>query len=322
MPEPLKLRRLEHLVLLSEGLNFARAAERACLSPSAFSRSIQALEESLGMALVERTPRYVQLTPAGLRLASRARQLIASTTELQRELDMLRRGDLGEVAVGADPFSAVALFPQALAALNKEYPAIIVRLEVDNSSALLQRLRAEKLDFFVSDIREIAPVRDLSIKPLGTFEGSLYCRAGHPLLRDRLLELPELARASFASVYMPDIVRRELLALLAPHSWDTLPVVLECENALVTREFVLRTDAVMVAFPEAIRVELNVGALRELPVRQLLELGSRTPMRSEIALVKSSDRIAFPASELLLESIVGEAGSRLATRAKNASSSA
>ena len=50
LPEPLKLRRLERLVLLANALNFACAAELACLSQSAFSRSVQALEESLGKA--------------------------------------------------------------------------------------------------------------------------------------------------------------------------------------------------------------------------------------------------------------------------------
>jgi DNA-binding transcriptional LysR family regulator len=53
MPSAPKLRHLEHLVLLADELHFARAAERACLSQSAFSRSIQALEDTLGLRLVD-----------------------------------------------------------------------------------------------------------------------------------------------------------------------------------------------------------------------------------------------------------------------------
>ena len=112
MSEPLKLRRLHHLVLLADELNFARAAEIACLSQSAFSRSIQALEESLALRLFDRGLRYVRLTAAGHRVVIRARRLLASTNDLQREVDMLRRGDLGDVAVGSAPSPRRRSFPR------------------------------------------------------------------------------------------------------------------------------------------------------------------------------------------------------------------
>ena len=312
MPEPLKLRRLEHLVLLADELNFARAAELACLSQSAFSRSIQALEDSLGLRLVDRGQRHVQLTAAGARLLARARRLLTSTNDLQRELEILRRGDLGDVSVGAGPFTAVAIFPDALAILQARHPAVSVRLDVDNWGSLLQRQRAERLDFFVSDIREIPQGPDITIKPLGTLTGSLFCRAGHPLLDRCPLELSELATARFASVYMPDVVRNELLALMARHVGG-LPVVFECENGTVTRELVLRTDVVVVACREALRVELEHGVLKELPVRQFLELGDRTPLRTEIGLVRQNARTLAPASQLLLE-LVQEVAKRKLSR--------
>jgi len=138
--------------------------------------------------------------------------------------------------------------------------------------------------------------------------------------RDRPLQLSGLARACFTSVYMTDIVRSEFLALFAPHFRDSSPVVLECENALVTREFVPRTDVVVVTRPELIRYELQVGALRELWVRQLLELGSLTPLRTEIGLVDPVTA-SLCLRALLLESLVGIASSGLATRTRNAPSS-
>ena len=307
MSEPLKLRRLEHLVLLADELNFARAAELAFLSQSAFSRSIQALEESLGLRLFDRGLRYVKLTSAGQRLVARARRLLASTNDLQRELELLRRGDLGDVAVGAGPFTAVAIFPEALARLRAEHASVNVRLNVDNWWSLLERLTAEKLDFFISDIREIPRDDDITIQPLGTLKGSLFCRAGHPLLDKGPLELADLAQTQFASVYMPDVVRDALSTLLAPLSGARFPVVFECESAVATREFIFRTDVVLLACKEAVQVELDCGRLHELSVRQLQTLGADTPLRTEIGVVRCKDRTLTPASELLLSYVLGVA---------------
>ena len=61
----LNLRQLQHLLLLADELHFARASERAFLSQSAFSRSIQALEESVGLRLFDRDLRLVRPTPSG-----------------------------------------------------------------------------------------------------------------------------------------------------------------------------------------------------------------------------------------------------------------
>jgi len=130
----------------------------------------------------------------------------------------------------------------------------------------------EKLDFFVSDIREIPPGDEISIQPIGALKGSLFCREGHPLLRKPALELSDLVDAQFASVYMPDVVKEELAALLAPLGAAGFPVVFECESAVATREFIFRT---------------------------------------EIGVVRTRHRTLTPASELLLSYVLSVAGNCL-----------
>jgi hypothetical protein len=88
---------------------------------------------------------------------------------------------------------------------------------------------------------------------------------------------------------------------MAPYSGGGFPIVLECESAAVTREFALQSDVVIISCRDALRLELECGALRELVVRPLAELGSRTPLRTEIGVVRLSGRTRSPASELLLE---------------------
>jgi DNA-binding transcriptional LysR family regulator len=304
MPQPLKLRQLEHLVFLADELNFARAAERACLSQSAFSRSIQALEALLGMRLCDRDLKFVKLTPAGERTVLRSRRLLSASIDLVRELEMVRLGNLGNVVCGAGPFTATALFPAALARLRQEHPQVDVRLKVDNSRSLLAMLDEEILDFFISDIRELPEHDDVIIQPLGKLAGSLYCRPDHPLHGRADLCLSDIRHAQFASVNMPDVVRSGFSQLLGHTHGTAFNIAFECENIVVARELARRTDLILVACIDAVRYEVETGYLVELPVRELVGMRASTPLRTEIGVVRMRDRTLTPSSELLLKYVV------------------
>ncbi|GHC45357.1 LysR family transcriptional regulator [Streptomyces cinnamoneus] len=80
-PSPHQLRLL---LALAEELHFGRAARRLFVSQPAFSRQIRALEEHLGVSLVERSTRRVELTPAGEALLPQARAVVEAVDELLR----------------------------------------------------------------------------------------------------------------------------------------------------------------------------------------------------------------------------------------------
>lgn len=80
------LRRLSHFIALVEEGRFAPAAERVHLSQAAFSRSIQALEERVGMQLVDRGPHGITLTQAGDVVLRRARELVFDSSCMMRDL--------------------------------------------------------------------------------------------------------------------------------------------------------------------------------------------------------------------------------------------
>lgn len=78
-----ELQSLRYFVALSEELNFTRAAARCWVSQQAFSRAIAQLEQRLGVALAIRRPRGCSLTPAGVRLAASARELLSRADGLR-----------------------------------------------------------------------------------------------------------------------------------------------------------------------------------------------------------------------------------------------
>lgn len=307
MDSRVNLRHLEHLVLLADELHFARAAERANLSQSAFSRSIAALEESIGLRLFDRGPRSVVPTADGKLVVAHARRLLSSSTDLTRELSLLRTGDLGDVAVGAGPFTAVTLMPRALARLKHLHPSATARLEVKNTLSLLQDLQDGKLDFFVADTRDLPVSEELSIYPLGTFTGGLFCRAGHPLLSKKSLTLADLRSEYFASWHLPEKVKLRFIKLLGLSDARSSPLALECDNASAMREYVLRTDVILLAPADAGRFEIGTSAMAALKVQGFVEVARKIPLVGIVAIVRMKDRTPTTATRALLDLVRREA---------------
>ena len=115
----LNLKRLGHLVALADELHFARAAERVHLSQAAFSRSIQSIEQDLGMRLFDREAGPVKATPAGEFVIERARRLLFDARSLQRDAALYRDSQLGDTAFGAGPYPAATIMPTVLSTLRR-----------------------------------------------------------------------------------------------------------------------------------------------------------------------------------------------------------
>ncbi|MBO0653796.1 LysR family transcriptional regulator [Streptomyces triculaminicus] len=92
---------LRLFLVLTEELHFGRAAERTFISQPAFSRQIRALEERLGVALVERTTRHVELTKAGRALLPRVRAAVDAVTDLRGAAEAEAASSAGSLVLGS-----------------------------------------------------------------------------------------------------------------------------------------------------------------------------------------------------------------------------
>jgi DNA-binding transcriptional LysR family regulator len=288
------LKRLNHLVALFEERNFARAAERVHLSQPAFSRSVQAAEAELGLRLFDRGGAEVRATPAGEFVVERARKLVFESRCLDRDVSLYRQRLIGDVAFGMGPFPAATLLPGLLIELRRRFAGVNIQVEVNNWTYLLEHLRNEELDFFVADIRDVPRDSDLTLTPLGRQEGGFYCRAGHPLLKEKGLRIQALQPYGFASVRLPREVRATLGRLFG-HPKGLLPAALECDDVATLKRVVMATDTILAATHAAVADEVAAGRLRPLPLRQL------PPLYAEAGIVALTGRTYSPVAQFLVE---------------------
>ena len=116
---------MQYFVAVAEELHFGRAAERLHIAQPSLSYQIRRLEQQLGVALLERTSRRVELTPAGRTLLTEGRRLL---TQSQRAVRLTRADGSDGVRVGFYGSAASELLPRLLRVFGERHPAVEVSL--------------------------------------------------------------------------------------------------------------------------------------------------------------------------------------------------
>ena len=215
------------------------------------------------------------------------------------------------MSVGAGPFSGITLMPQPLAQMQMEHPKVRVRLDVTDSRTLLRHLDEESIDFFIAEMRELPERDDCVITKLGWLAGALYVRNGHPLAAKSSLRLSDLKGACFASVHMPEAMKKTLDGLFSSSDSRQLAIALECESTMILRDLALASDTVMLAFPKAVQHDVDAGLLQRLAVQELDAMGIQTPLRTELGLIRLKERTLTPASNIFMQLVRDEAKRKL-----------
>ncbi|MEU5433758.1 LysR substrate-binding domain-containing protein [Streptomyces sp. NPDC020719] len=140
------LAQLRAFAAVAEHLHFRDAAAAIGMSQPALSGAVSALEETLGVQLLERTTRRVLLSPAGERLAVRAQVVLDAVGELLEEAEAVRAPFTGVLRLGVIPTVAPYLLPTVLRLVRDRYPSLDLQVHEEQTASLLDGLAAGRLD--------------------------------------------------------------------------------------------------------------------------------------------------------------------------------
>ncbi|PNY82940.1 LysR family transcriptional regulator [Deinococcus koreensis] len=199
----MELRHLRHFVALAEEEHFGRAAERVFVVQQALSNSIRNLEDEVGVPLVLRTTRRVQLTPAGQEFLIGARQTLSLAAQSVERARRAARGEVGRLTVGFVSGLAFGGLPEIVRRFRELYPNVSVDLRELTAQEQESALRGEAIDVGLM----LLPVRDPAFDSRALWRQPLVAAlpAEHPLARRRKLRIGDLAHEPF--VFFPRQIR-------------------------------------------------------------------------------------------------------------------
>jgi DNA-binding transcriptional LysR family regulator len=225
---------LRTFVLVSEELNFTRAAERLHLSQPSLSRRIRDLEQILGGRLFDRGPRKVEITPFGAQQLPRAIAVLAQVDEFvdrARNGGPTRRLDLGIAANAIDQLAIDALRP--MRAADPDLQLTIRRVELGEQAS---SLRSGTIDALIGRLPfEDPSMDDLSSVDVWSDPVMLVVPTHHPLAEAASIDVARLETITLLSTaWLPTTWQQANAAFAAASSRSTTGFASETFKDLIT----------------------------------------------------------------------------------------
>ena len=142
----MNFRDLEYLVALEELKHFRRAAEKCFVSQPTLSGQIRKLEDELGVQLMERSPRKVLFTQAGLDIVAKAKTILLEAKSLKEIAKSFNEPMQGTLHIGLIPTVAPYLLPLIIPAIKASFPDLSLYLYEKQTHLLLKQLEEGDLD--------------------------------------------------------------------------------------------------------------------------------------------------------------------------------
>jgi DNA-binding transcriptional LysR family regulator len=193
---PFELRHLVYFREVARQLHFRKAAEALAVAQPALSRSIAQLETALGVDLLNRTRRKVELTAPGKAFLERVEPLLRGLAAVPGDIQALAGGQAGQVRVAFTGLAMATVLPRILRDFNRRYPGIRVELNESPTSAQLESLKTGEIacGFFHP---EAAAMPGLATKLLLQEKNGVLLPADHALAKAKKLRLRDLGPTPF-----------------------------------------------------------------------------------------------------------------------------
>src|SRR3954471_9176659 len=180
--------------------SFSDAAAALDFTQPAVSQHISRLEQALGVRVLERSARGVNLTPAGEVLVRHASQLLDAARRAEEAVKEAAGVGRAQIRVSAFPSAAAGLMPGATRELRARRPDAELSLQVLENEPGLDALLAGRLDvaaLVMSPLLKTAPRPGVECVPIAEDELRLAVAADHPLATRASIALEELSDEPF-----------------------------------------------------------------------------------------------------------------------------
>jgi len=227
------LRQLRYLDAVARARSFTAAALDLHVAQSALSQQIAKLERELGVELLRRTTRRVEVTEAGELVLARGRRAIAEADAIRADLDALRGLVRGRLRLGGVP-PVSGLHPAALIVeFGRRFPGVDITIREEVAAALVAELADGALDLVLALVDVAGTPPSIAGQHLLHEELVLITAPGHPLAARRRVPHAALADEPLVAYGAGSALRAELERIVpAPR------IIAEANELATLRELV------------------------------------------------------------------------------------
>lgn len=144
----MEFRQLEYFCTISHLKNFTRTAETLHVSQPSVTKAIKALEAELGLVLIDRSQKKVNLTPEGQAFLLHAQKIMSAASAAKKDMARYRGDSRGKIQFGLPPMVEAYLFPDLFTKFQSSFPDISLDVqEYSDSDEVRNRLALGDLDF-------------------------------------------------------------------------------------------------------------------------------------------------------------------------------
>lgn len=189
-------RQLRYFVAVAEESHFGRAAQRLMIAQPPLSQQIRSLERSLGVGLLTRTTRRVELNPAGELLLERGRRILTELDSLESDVKRVGDGLQGFLRLGFTGSTTYGMMPRIVRETTRAFSGLALSVSGEMlTPQLVTELTEHRIDIAV--LRPPVPASDISLRTV-TRERVVAALPSN----SRLVELPELTIDELADQLM------------------------------------------------------------------------------------------------------------------------
>jgi LysR family transcriptional regulator, low CO2-responsive transcriptional regulator len=270
---------LETFLEVARHLSFSRAAEKRFRTQPAISAQIRALEEEVGAKLLDRSGGKVSLTAAGKVFQRYSEESLAARKAVIAAVAEMERVPRGEIIVAANEGTCLHVLPEVFAEFKKQYPAVAVNINRLESTAILESVIENSVDFGVVAL----PVTDnrLTVVQIHRDELVAIVDPRHPLAKSKSVTLEQMAKYP---LLMPEHGRtRDALEQLYYDRKLKLNVSMELDSSELLKAFVAAGVGVGFIAGSNVVQDIKAGTLVALSI-------SDATVRRDMGLVFRKDK--------------------------------
>jgi DNA-binding transcriptional LysR family regulator len=289
------VRHLRNLLAVLEQGSLGRAALRLNISQPALTKSIQRLEEHLGVSLFERDARGMKPTFFAESLKGYAKAACIGVAEAERQIAALRKGTEGSITIAGPPVIMTELLPEVLVRIARERPRLQVRV-VSQNRELFTELLDGKSSLVVAMLYEEIPKQGLATHWLFDDRLVLAMRPDHPLAKRRKIKPGDLIDQKWVFGENDNWSQRRLRLYFEQHGLDLPTAQVETRDPAVTKSFIMISDHIAMLSRLGIEREISTGLLKCIEIDSPL-------MSRPIGIVRRDNEPISPAIGFLIRTI-------------------